>query len=257
MGALGITAGAHRLWAHRSYKAKLPARILLGIFNSMAFQNDIIEWSRDHRVHHKFSETDADPHNAKRGFFFSHIGWLMVRKHPDVKDKGRHVDVSDLFADPVCAIQRKFYVPSVILFCFILPTWVPMHFWGESLSCAYYLAVLRYTLALNVTWTVNSIAHLWGNKPYDKNINPSENFFVTFGAVGEGYHNYHHTFPYDYSTSEFGWKFNVTSMFIDFMALLGQVYDRKKVPHELVLRRKQRTGDGSQGFGIIEPPKVE
>ncbi len=71
------------------------------------FQNDIIEWSRDHRLHHKHAETDADPHNAHRGFFFSHCGWLMVRKHPDVKEKGKLLDVSDLLSDPVCSIQRK------------------------------------------------------------------------------------------------------------------------------------------------------
>jgi stearoyl-CoA desaturase (delta-9 desaturase) len=70
-------------------------------------QNDIIEWARDHRVHHKFSETDADPHNAHRGFFFSHIGWLLVRKHPSVKEKGKGIDLSDLLNDPVCAMQRK------------------------------------------------------------------------------------------------------------------------------------------------------
>ena len=73
----------------------------------LSFQNDIIEWCRDHRVHHKYSETDADPHNAKRGFFFAHIGWLLVRKHPDVKEKGKQLDLSDLYADPVCRFQRK------------------------------------------------------------------------------------------------------------------------------------------------------
>lgn len=67
LGGQGITAGAHRLWAHRTYKAKLPLRILLCIFQTMAFQNHIYEWVRDHRVHHKFTDTDADPHNARRG----------------------------------------------------------------------------------------------------------------------------------------------------------------------------------------------
>uniref|UniRef100_A0A8C6BZI2 Stearoyl-CoA desaturase 5 n=2 Tax=Monodon monoceros TaxID=40151 RepID=A0A8C6BZI2_MONMO len=105
--ALGVTAGAHRLWSHRSYKAKLPLRIFLAAANSMAFQNDIFEWSRDHRVHHKYSETDADPHNARRGFFFSHIGWLFVRKHRDVIEKGRKLDVTDLLADPVVRFQRN------------------------------------------------------------------------------------------------------------------------------------------------------
>uniref|UniRef100_A0A8C9LQE1 Stearoyl-CoA desaturase 5 n=2 Tax=Piliocolobus tephrosceles TaxID=591936 RepID=A0A8C9LQE1_9PRIM len=107
LAALGVTAGAHRLWSHRSYKAKLPLRIFLAVANSMAFQNDIFEWSRDHRAHHKYSETDADPHNARRGFFFSHIGWLFVRKHPDVIEKGRKLDVTDLLADPVVRIQRN------------------------------------------------------------------------------------------------------------------------------------------------------
>ncbi|XP_058922980.1 stearoyl-CoA desaturase 5 isoform X3 [Kogia breviceps] len=105
--ALGVTAGAHRLWSHRSYKAKLPLRIFLAAANSMAFQNDIFEWSRDHRVHHKYSETDADPHNARRGFFFSHIGWLFVRKHRAVIEKGRKLDVTDLLADPVVRFQRN------------------------------------------------------------------------------------------------------------------------------------------------------
>lgn len=72
-----------------------------------AMQNDIYEWSRDHRVHHKYSETDADPHNARRGFFFSHIGWLFVRKHRDVIEKGRKLDFTDLLDDPVVRFQRK------------------------------------------------------------------------------------------------------------------------------------------------------
>lgn len=69
-------------------------------------QNDIYEWCRDHRVHHKFSETDADPHNSKRGFFFAHMGWLCVRKHPDVLNKGSTVDLSDLLEDPVVYYQK-------------------------------------------------------------------------------------------------------------------------------------------------------
>lgn len=67
----------------------------------------MIEWARDHRVHHKFSETNADPHNAKRGFFFSHVGWLMCRKHPDVVQKGKGIDMSDLQNDKLLQFQRK------------------------------------------------------------------------------------------------------------------------------------------------------
>ncbi|KAM3592411.1 uncharacterized protein V6R79_018208 [Siganus canaliculatus] len=250
VSALGITAGAHRLWSHRSYKASLPLRIFLGFANSMAFQNDIYEWARDHRVHHKYSETDADPHNAVRGFFFAHIGWLLVRKHPDVIEKGRKLELTDLKADKVVMLQRKYYKPSVLLMCFFVPTVLPWYLWGESLWVAYFIpAVLRYTLVLNATWLVNSAAHMWGNRPYDKNINPRENKFVTFSAIGEGFHNYHHSFPYDYATSEFGCKLNLTTCFIDLMCFLGLAKDRKRVSTDMVLARAQRTGDGSHRSG--------
>ena len=78
--------------------------------NNLYFQNDIYEWVRDHRVHHKFTDTDADPYNARRGFFFSHIGWLMVRKHSDVISKGATIDMSDLEHDPLVVFQRKYAV---------------------------------------------------------------------------------------------------------------------------------------------------
>lgn len=106
-GGLGITAGAHRLWAHKAYKANVPLRMLLTLFNTIAFQNHVIEWSRDHRVHHKYTETDADPHNLNRGVFFAHVGWLLCRKHPDVIAKGKGIDMSDLERDPILAFQKK------------------------------------------------------------------------------------------------------------------------------------------------------
>lgn len=137
----------------------------------------------------------------------------------------------------------RFYKLSVLLFCFAIPTVVPA-LWGESMWNSFYLcAILRYTVGLNATWCVNSAAHLWGCKPYDIRINPSENMYVAFSAVGEGFHNYHHVFPHDYSTSEYGWHLNLTTLFIDTMASLGLAYDRKSVPKAVVLKRRERTGD--------------
>lgn len=121
---------------------------------------------------------------------------------------------------------------------------VPWILWGESIINSFFVcSILRYTLNLHATWLVNSAAHMWGNKPYDKTINPSENKLVVFLAFGEGFHNYHHTFPFDYSTSEFGFGYNVTTMFIDFFAFIGQVTDRKKMSKEMILNRRKRTGD--------------
>ncbi|KAM5271637.1 acyl-CoA desaturase 1 isoform 2-T2 [Ctenodactylus gundi] len=246
ISALGITAGAHRLWSHRTYKARLPLRVFLIIANTMAFQNDVYEWARDHRAHHKFSETHADPHNSRRGFFFSHVGWLLVRKHPAVKEKGGLLDMSDLKAEKLVMFQRRYYKPGLLLMCFILPTLVPWYCWGETFLHSLCVATfLRYAIVLNATWLVNSAAHLYGYRPYDKNIESRENILVSLGAVGEGFHNYHHSFPYDYSASEYRWHINFTTFFIDCMAALGLAYDRKKVSKAAILARIKRTGDGS------------
>nr|CAD7407323.1 unnamed protein product [Timema cristinae]CAD7433152.1 unnamed protein product [Timema monikensis] len=244
---LGITAGAHRLWSHRSYKAKWPLKVMLMVFNTLAFQNHVIEWARDHRVHHKFSETDADPHNATRGFFFSHVGWLLVRKHPDVKEKGKGVDVSDLESDPVLAFQKRYYLLLIAIVCFLAPTFLPVYLWGESWYNAWYVAALfRYTFTLNMTWLVNSAAHMWGSQPYDRNINPAENLCVAIGAIGEGWHNYHHVFPWDYKAAELGnYKANFTTAFIDLCSRVGWAYELKTVPMSMVRTRVERTGDGT------------
>ncbi|RWS02867.1 acyl-CoA Delta(11) desaturase-like isoform X2 [Dinothrombium tinctorium] len=194
LGGLGVTAGAHRLWAHRSYKARLPLRIFLAYCFILAGQNDIYEWCRDHRVHHKFSDTDADPHNSTRGFFFSHMGWLCVRKHLKVKEKGRTIDLSDLTRDPVVRLQRN-------------------------------------------------AAHYWGYRPYASKISPRESpFVIVCNPLGEGFHNYHHTFPQDYKASEYGWflQLNITAAFIDLMALIGQAYDLKTADKKTVELHKIR-----------------
>uniref|UniRef100_A0A2K6WCG8 Fatty acid desaturase domain-containing protein n=2 Tax=Onchocerca TaxID=6281 RepID=A0A2K6WCG8_ONCVO len=241
MGVMGITAGAHRLWSHRSYKAKWPARLFLMFCNSMAFQNDVIEWARDHRCHHKWTDTDADPHNTTRGMFFAHMGWLMVRKHPEVKRRGAQLDLSDLFNDPILAFQRRHYLKTVALAWFIVPTFVPMYFWGESFMISFYVCtLLRYCSTLHGTWLINSLAHKYGFKPYNPNITSVENLWLAVSAMGEGGHNYHHTFPQDYRTSEYVLHFNVTKLFIDILVFLGLAYDMKVVPQEIIERQKAK-----------------
>ncbi|XP_023935440.2 acyl-CoA Delta-9 desaturase-like [Bicyclus anynana] len=244
--ALGVTAGAHRLWSHKSYKAKLPLKILLLIMNTSAMQNSVIVWARDHRMHHTYSETDADPHNSRRGFFFSHMGWLLVRKHPELKAKGQTIDMSDLWADPLLRFQYKYYMFLSFILGVAVPTYIPT-LWGEKLEVAFFVsAILKYVYTLHGTWLVNSAAHMWGMKPYDKHINPVENLTVSFITSGEGFHNYHHTFPWDYKTAELGnYSLNWTKLFIDIMAVIGLAYDLKTASPEIIEKRIKRTGDGS------------
>lgn len=214
-------------------------------------QNDIYEWVRDHRVHHKYSETDADPHNSKRGFFFAHVGWLLCRKHPAVKEKGSQIDLSDVWADPIVRFQRRFYVPLALLFWGIVPVAVPVYLWNEPVIVVIFGNFFRYVMSLNQAWLVNSAAHIYGYRHYDKSIQPRENKMVVYLSMGEGYHNYHHTFPWDYSASEHGWRknFNAATAFIDLMAWLGLAWDRRIVSRKVIEQRVARTGDTS----IIPP----
>nr|XP_039265258.1 stearoyl-CoA desaturase 5-like isoform X2 [Styela clava] len=202
LSGLGVTAGAHRLWSHRSYKAKLPLRIFLAIVNCMAWQVPIYDWCRDHRTHHKCSETDGDPHNA------------------------------------------RYFIPMALILCFVIPTLIPYYMWEETLWNSYCACVARYCVLLNAAFSVNSFAHLLGSRPYDVSINPRENKIVAFFAMGEGFHNYHHAFPQDYSTSEFGIsKLNPTTLFIDMMAFVGLAYKRNKISQQMIGARKRRTGE--------------
>ncbi|KAH8268164.1 hypothetical protein KR026_001337, partial [Drosophila bipectinata] len=245
--ALGISGGAHRLWAHRTFKANVPLRLIFLFLNTLAFQDAVYIWARDHRVHHKYTETDADPYNSRRGWFFSHIGWLCCRKHPDVVAKGKQIDLSDLEADPLVMFQKKYYLWLMPPICFLLPTVLPMYLWGESLNCAWHvMALLRWCTTLNLIWLVNSSAHMYGMRPYDRNISPTDESFLVGLRFGEGYHNYHHVFPWDYKSAELGpYSKDVTTGFINFFARIGWAYDLKSVSCDLVKKRVLRTGDGS------------
>ncbi|KAK1943956.1 Acyl-CoA desaturase [Phytophthora citrophthora] len=246
LSGLGITMGAHRLWAHRSYKAHGIVRFFLMLCNCLANQGTIFHWSRDHRVHHKYSDTVADPHNSGRGFFFAHMGWLLVKKDPRVLEAGTKLNYDDLWADWTVVLQEKFNPWGQLFMCFVFPTIVGVQAGEEWKNALFILGFLRYVSVLHATWLVNSAAHFYGYQTYD-NIPPRENWFVSLWAIGEGWHNWHHKFPYDYATSEFGAtaQFNPTKLTIDFMALLGLVTDRKRAT-EIWAKIKESKDKGSK-----------
>ncbi|XP_018393077.1 PREDICTED: acyl-CoA Delta(11) desaturase-like [Cyphomyrmex costatus] len=252
IGGIGVTAGAHRLWTHQAYKAKWQLRAIFAVFYTSAGMNNIHEWVRDHRVHHKYTDTDADPHNSNRGFFFSHVGWLMMKKHPDVIRRGRQVDMSDVLTDPIVAFQIKYFPILKFIFAFLLPVMLPVYGWNETWYRAFVSQnIIRYVCLLNNIWSVNSAAHIWGSKPYDAHINPTENCWVNWSTGGEGSHNYHHVFPWDYKASEF--HDSTATNLIKFCAKIGWAYDLKEPSEELVKTVVMKKGDGSHSLWEAVP----
>ncbi|EEZ98125.1 acyl-CoA desaturase 1 isoform X2 [Tribolium castaneum] len=242
----GITLGAHRLYSHKAFKASFVVRLAVIILHTIAGQNCLYIWVRDHRQHHKYSDTDADPHNSNRGFFFSHIGWLMSRKHPAVIAKGKTIDMSDLENDSLVMLQKEHYKFLYIIFAIGIPIAIPIYGWNESFTNSLFISYFgRYILQLHATWLINSATHLYGTKPYDKFMNPVENYFISMIALGEGWHNYHHAFPSDYRAAEYGVRYSITTFLIDALAFFGLVYDLKEANSEQVKIRAVKKGDGS------------
>jgi len=254
---LGIIVGAHRLFSHRSFEACLPLRVFLMCCNAGANEGSLFHWVRDHRVHHKYSETSADPHNATRGFFFAHCGWMLIKKHPDVLKAGRELDMSDMLADPAVMFQKRTDPFFNLFMCFFFPSIIAHYGWGEDFTTAFFiLGCFRYMCVLHITWLVNSAAHLYGDRPYDTASYPAENPFVAFVSGGEGWHNWHHKYPYDYATSEFGGfaQFNLAKAAIETFCWLGIAWNPKRATAAWTLARARRDRDKAAGVPLPRAP---
>lgn len=242
---IGITAGVHRLWSHRSYKAKWPLRLLLMFMFTITGQRHAHVWASDHRIHHLYTDTDADPHNINRGFLFAHIGWIVLTPHPAVTAKRETIDMSDLDRDIVVVWQRKLY-PLLFLLCVLLiPTYIPIYCWNESIYNSFWINLCRFCITLNLAYSVNSVGHSMGTRPYDKTMSPVENIGLAFGTMGEGWHNYHHAFPYDYKTGELGDRVNPSTRFINWFRSIGWAYDLRTASNTVILQRCKNKGDGT------------
>jgi len=192
---LGITAGYHRLWAHRAYTACLPLRIYLAITSAGALQGSIQWWCADHRAHHRFTDTSKDPYSTRDGVLYAHIGWLVIRRNPQ---KVGVADTTDLDNDPLVALQHKYFLPLSVFMAIILPTLVAGLGWADWQGGFFFAGVARLVVVHHATFCVNSVAHWLGDQPFDDKHTPRNHFITALITLGEGYHNFHHEFPNDY-----------------------------------------------------------
>ncbi|KAI5801622.1 putative stearic acid desaturase [Peziza echinospora] len=225
---LGITAGYHRCWSHSSYSARLPLKIFLAACGGGAVEGSIRWWSRDHRAHHRYTDTDKDPYSVRKGLLYSHIGWMVMKQNP--KRTGR-TDISDLNEDPVVQWQHKNYLAVVVFMGLIFPSLVAGIFWGDFLGGFIYAGILRIFFVQQATFCVNSLAHWLGDQPFDDRNSPRDHVVTAFATLGEGYHNFHHEFPSDYRNAIKWWQYDPTKWFIWTMKQVGLAYDLKEFRH--------------------------
>lgn len=221
---LGITAGYHRLWAHRCYKACLPLRIYLAAVGAGAMEGSARWWSKGHRAHHRYTDTEKDPYSVRKGLLYSHLGWMIIKQNP--KRAGR-TDITDLNEDPVVVFQHTHFVKTVLFMALIFPTLVAGLGWGDWWGGFVYAAIIRVFVVQQATFCVNSLAHWLGEQPFDDRNSPRDHVITALVTLGEGYHNFHHEFPSDYRNAIEWYQYDPTKWCIWVWKQLGLASDLK------------------------------
>lgn len=216
---LSITGGYHRLWSHRTYESDPSLKLFFLLFGTMASQNSVIWWARAHRAHHTHEDKPGDPYNISKGLLHAHIGWLLFGCDEVERRAISNIDVRDLIDDPMLRLQHIYY-NLWYLSCAALFTALPVMLWEESLYNSFGMLMVTCVCVLQSTYCVNSFAHFSGDTPYNGDINARENLAVSLITMGEGWHNYHHSYPKDYKASRRG-KYNPTTWFIDVTKRIG------------------------------------
>jgi stearoyl-CoA desaturase (delta-9 desaturase) len=235
LATLGITAGYHRLWSHRSYKASLPLKILLAWMGTLGFQGSIRWWVLRHRLHHRFTDTENDPYNAKLGFWHCHIGWIFKKS---LYSKFKLINMSDLDSDPIVAFQHKYYLPLALLNGIILPALIAHFGWNDFLGGFLYTGYVCRVLVWHVTFSINSFAHLIGSQEFSQSHTAKGGFFIALLTQGEGYHNFHHEFPNDFRNGINWYDYDPTKWLLSFMGTIGLASDLKVTPNDEIEKTK-------------------
>ncbi|RAL08457.1 acyl-CoA desaturase [Aspergillus homomorphus CBS 101889] len=220
---LGITAGYHRLWSHCSYSASLPLRIWLAAAGGGAVEGSARWWSRLHRAHHRYTDTDKDPYSVNKGLFYSHFGWMIFKQNP--KRMGR-TDISDLNEDPVVVWQHRHYLLVVGVMGLAVPM-LGAGLWGDWWGGFIYAGILRIFFVQQATFCINSLAHWLGDQPFDDRNSPRDHAITALATLGEGYHNFHHEFPSDYRNAIQWYQYDPTKWMIWLWKQMGLAYDLK------------------------------
>ena len=234
LSSLGVTAGFHRLLTHGSFKASRGLQAILAVAGSMSAQGPLLFWAAAHRRHHQYSDQDEDPHSPHafgmglraygRGLWHAHVGWMFCHQHDDW---GRYVP--DLLRDRMLFDLSRTYFLWVCL-GILLPggfggLWSGT--WQGAFSGALWGGLVRIFLVHHTTWSVNSICHVFGKRPYVTRDQSTNHWLCALLTFGEGWHNNHHAFPTSARHGLAWWEIDVTYGVIRMLQGLGLVWDVK------------------------------
>lgn len=228
---ISITAGYHRYYAHRSYRTNSIVEGVLLFFSSMAAQSSALRWAYEHRLHHAHVDTEEDPYSVQNGFWYAHCLWIL--------NKPRNVEskvVSDLLRNKMVVFQQTYYKYLMIgsnVLAILFFGWVFNDYFGAFV----FVGLFRMFALHHCTWFINSLAHMWGDKPFCQELTAVDNYFLSFLTFGEGYHNYHHTFANDYRNGVRWFHFDPTKWLIWSLNKLGLAHGLKRMDPVTIEKR--------------------
>ena len=243
--AVGVTVGFHRLFTHRSFKAPAWVQGVFAALGSMAVEGPVNKWVAMHRCHHQHSDHEHDPHSPNHhgegikgvlyGFFYAHCGWIF---RGDPKDLDRYNP--DLRASKMMRVMSRLW-PAWSAVGLIVPAviggLVSMSWTGTFLGFLWG-GLVRVFFVHHVTWSINSVCHLWGTRPFKSNDESRNNAIFGFIGLGEGWHNNHHAFPTSARHGLRWWEFDASYLIIRGLEMIGLAYD-VKVPDRGRIMAKQ------------------
>jgi stearoyl-CoA desaturase (Delta-9 desaturase) len=240
---IGITVGFHRLFTHRSFQTVAPVQFILGVLGSMTFQGPLLSWVGRHRLHHQHSDQDGDPHSPYphgeglwglfRGFWHAHIGWAFAPM-PDWLDRY----AGDLRKSRMLRIVDVLF-PLWAFLGVALPALIGLMVggWRGAIAGFVWGGLVRIFLGHHVTWSVNSVCHLWGTRPYACEDESRNNAIVGVLALGEGWHNNHHAFPLSARHGLRWWQVDISYLVIQLLVLCRLAWKvRLPSPEEMAAR---------------------
>jgi len=217
-----ISLGYHRLFSHRAFKASLPVRLFGLLFGAANFENSVLQWGSDHRIHHRYcDDLDKDPYAIGRGFWWAHWGWVMKGESRPIQN------VADLEKDPLVMWQHRHIFPIGAAVALL-----PLLFarsWREAIGMAVVAVLLRIVVNHHTTFFINSMAHMIGSRPYNEATSARDSWILAPLTYGEGYHNFHHTWQWDYRNGVKWWQWDSTKWILGALNGMGLVTDLRRV----------------------------
>jgi stearoyl-CoA desaturase (delta-9 desaturase) len=227
--SFSVTAGYHRCFSHKAYASHPALQAFYLFFGAMAMQNSALKWSSDHRDHHRHVDRDWDPYNIRRGGLWAHILWLFYEEPGELT----YDNVPDLTANRLVRWQFHLNNWFGLIAGLGIPTLVGALF-GRPLGGLLWGGFLRIVVIHHTTFMVNSLAHLYGTRPYTEANSARDNGWLAFITNGEGYHNFHHKFPSDFRNGVRWYQWDPTKWLIAFLSFTRLARDLRKTPKAVI-----------------------